>query len=243
MGAERMKKPSVAATHAQGTEEDVTTFLAPTRFVDSDHPSIRDQAQRLTEGETDPIHQAIRIHDWVRDEIPYTPYWDYEDISVFRASTCLAEGRGFCQSKSALMAALARASGIPARLGFADVRNHLASPRLLALIKSDLFIWHGYVEVYLDGRWVKATPVFDRALCEKFGVAPLAFDGRSDSLFQAYDGGRRFMEYVRDRGVHADIPIEDVLKDFHVYYPGLMAEAARLAGQSMHDEAPAGPHT
>src|SRR5215470_17689442 len=54
-------------------------------------------------------------------------------------------------------------------------------------------------QLHLDGRWVKATPLFDRALCERFGVRPLEFDGRADSLFHAFDAaGRRHMEYVRD---------------------------------------------
>ncbi len=117
----------------------------------------------------------------------------------------LAKGYGFCITKAVLLAAGARVWGIPSRLGFADVRNHLTSERLRWAMGTDLFIWHGFVELFLEGRWVKATPAFDRFLCEKVGVAPLAFDGTRDSVFQAADvEGNRFMEYVKDRGHYSD---------------------------------------
>ena len=66
-------------------------------------------------------------------------------------------------------------------------------------------------ELHLGGRWVKATPAFNRELCDKVGIAPLEFDGERDSLFQPLDlEGRRHMEYVRDRGVFADLPLEQI---------------------------------
>lgn len=73
-------------------------------------------------------------------------------------------------------AACGIAAGIPARLGFADVKNHLATPRLTDLNGGDVFHWHAYTDLHLEGRWVKATPAFDLALCERFGVLPLEFD-------------------------------------------------------------------
>src|SRR4029077_19226901 len=100
--------------------------------------------------------------------------------------------RGFCIPKAALLAATARAAGIPARVGYGDVRNHLSTKKLLELTGSNLCIWHGDTEVYLEGRGVKATPAFNLSLCQRFGVRPLEFDGRNDSLFHEYDqGGRR----------------------------------------------------
>ncbi len=110
-----------------------------------------------------------------------------------------------------MLAAAARATGIPARLGFADVRNHLTSDKLRRVLGSDLFVFHGYTELHLKGRWVKATPAFNRGLCEKIGIAPLEFDGESDSVYQPLDlSGRRHMEYVRQRGVRLDIPCEEI---------------------------------
>jgi transglutaminase-like putative cysteine protease len=134
-------------------------------------------------------------------------------------------GRGFCIGKSAVLAATARAIGVPARVGYADVRNHMTSRRLRERSKSDIFIWHSYTDLYIDGRWVKATPVFDQALCERVGLKPLEFDGRQDSLFHPFDReGRRHMEYLRDRGTFPDVPFETIQADFRLAYPSLASE-------------------
>jgi hypothetical protein len=139
--------------------------------------------------------------------------------------------------KAALLAAVARRRH-SARLRFADVRNHLCTPRLRALVGGDVFYYHGFVELELERRWVKATPAFDLALCERFGVLPLEFDGRADSVFQPYDrAGRRHMEYVRERGVEADVPVADIVATFEREYPRLV-EAGESAGATrFRDEA------
>jgi hypothetical protein len=114
--------------------------------------------------------------------------------------------------------------GIPARLGYADVRNHLSTKKLIELLGSDLFRWHSFTELHLEGRWVKATPAFDVGLCRRFGVHPLEFDGRHDSLFQEYDqAGRRYMEYVSQRGCYADVPYEAIITEFKSVYPRWLA--------------------
>lgn len=205
----------------------------PGEYIDSADPAIAAFARQVCHGATDDIDRAVRLYYAVRDGIVYTPYCDFTSLETFRASACLARGSGFCVAKAALLAAAARASGIPARVGFADVRNHLTTPRLRRLMGTDLFYYHGYTELYLGGRWVKATPAFDRALCEKFGVRPLEFDGREDSLFHPHDvAGRRHMEYVHDRGPATDVPVAAILEAFNRYYPQLTAAAPSApAGQ------------
>lgn len=203
---------------------DPPEYLAATPFVDSDAPAVVAFAARVCAGEADDTARAVRLYQAVRDGIAYTPYCDFRSPDTYRASACLARGSGFCVAKAALLAAAARAAGIPARVGFADVRNHLCTPRLRALMGTDLFYFHGYTELHVGGRWVKATPAFDRALCERFGVLPLEFDGRSDSLFHPYDAaGRRHMEYVRHRGASADVPVAEIVATFEREYPGLVA--------------------
>ena len=202
------------------------TYLEPGEYVDSDAPNIAAFARGACGDAVDDIATAVRLYYAVRDGIVYTPYCDFKSLETFRASACLARGSGFCVAKAALRAAAARASGIPARVGFADVRNHLCTPRLRRLMGTDLFLYHGYAELYLGGRWVKATPAFDRGLCEKFGVRPLEFDGREDSLFHPHDvSGRRHMEYIRDRGPAADVPVAEILEAFNRCYPQLTAGA------------------
>jgi transglutaminase-like putative cysteine protease len=214
------------------------TFLTAAEYVDSAAPSIVAFARRICEGAPDDVTKAVRLYYAIRDGIVYTPYCDFKAPETFRASACLERGSGFCVAKSALLAAAARASGIPARVGFADVRNHLATPRLRRLMGTDVFYYHGYAELYLGGRWIKATPVFDRALCERFGVRPLDFDGREDSLFHPHDAaGRRHMEYVRDRGPFADVPVAEIIETFSRCYPQLLAAAPTPSATDFKREA------
>ena len=131
----------------------------------------------------------------------------------------LRAGRGFCVPKASLLCAVARAAGIPARPGFAHVRNHLATRQLLDYLGSDLFAWHAFVELHLGGKWVKATPAFNRELCERHGVPPLDFDGLEDSIFQPFNGeGRRYMEYVTFLGSFDDIPVAAIVAGFRAAY-------------------------
>jgi len=205
-------------------------FLQPTAFIDSNNDDVRSFARAAVGEAQGGKSRAIALYNAVRDGIAYDPYLDYTDPDVFRASAVLATGRGFCIGKSALLVASARAIGIPARPGFADVRSHLTSKRLRALTESDTFYWHSYTELRIDGRWVKCTPAFDNALCARAGLAPLAFDGVTDSLFHPFDpSGRRHMEYLNDRGVFAEVPVDVILADFHRHYPRLV-EQGRTGG-------------
>jgi transglutaminase-like putative cysteine protease len=220
-------------------DEDMAPYLAPGEFIDSDDPGVREFARRVAANAADPAEAARRLYRAVRDEIVYDPYVDYTVHDTFRASACLRAGRGFCVGKAALMAAAARALGIPARVGFADVRNHLASRRLLELVGTDEFVYHGYAELFLDGRWVKATPTFNLSLCEKFGVRPLEFDGRHDAILHPFDAlGRRHMEYLREHGPATDVPADEIIVAFRARYPRLCVPGG--VGGAMAQEAPAG---
>src|SRR5215468_5474550 len=213
-------------------------WLSPAPFVDSDTPGVNAFARAAVGTESDPVGRAVALYYATRDSVTYTPYCDYRSPETFRASAVLAKGAGFCVGKAALLAAAARAADIPARLRFADVRNHLCTLRLRELMGGDVFYYHGYVELELEGRWVKATPAFDRTLCERFGVLPLEFDGREDSVFHPYDrAGRRHMEYVLERGVRADVPMADIVAIFESKYPKLVEAGEAAATTRFRDEA------
>jgi transglutaminase-like putative cysteine protease len=209
-------------------------FLRPTAYVDADHPRIVEYAARVvgdakTEGE-----KASRLFRAVREHPLYDPYTLSFAKESFRASEVVLQERSYCIPKAVLLAAAARAAGLGARLGFADVKNHLASRKLIEHLGTDLFSWHGYVELWIDGRPYKVTPAFNTSLCARFGVAPLDLDPEApaDALLQPMDGaGRKYMEYVADRGLHVELPIDDILGAF---------EALRVrheASGKLHDEA------
>src|SRR5215467_8242774 len=203
---------------------DLEAYTAGAEFIDSGDAEVQEFAQEATAGADDDVARAVKLYYAVRDEILYDPYYAGDARSYFRASDCLRAKRGFCIPKAALLAATARAAGIPARVGYADVRNHLSTKRLLELMGGDLFTWHSFAELYLDGRWVKATPAFNLSLCQRFGVNPLEWDGKQDSLFHEYDReGRRHMEYVHQRGDFPDVPYDEILANFKSMYPRWMS--------------------
>ena len=196
--------------------------LLPTSFVDSDHPRIVEQARALTRDASSPADAAAALFLAVRDTYRYNPYVTTLAPEDYRASRLMDGSSHFCVPKAIVFAALCRAVGIPAALGFADVRNHLSTPRLVEWLRNEVFVFHGYVALHIAGRWLKASPTFNKELCEKFGVPPLDFDGRSDALLQAYTrDGRRHMEYVEDHGLHADLPFKTMCAAWAEAYPHL----------------------
>jgi transglutaminase-like putative cysteine protease len=208
-------------------------YLMAGEFIDSSDPDVQAFAKTTTAGTDDAVSRAVKLYYAVRDQILYDPYYAGEARSYFRASDCLRAQRGFCIPKAALLAATARSVGIPARVAYADVRNHLSTKKLIEMLGSDLFIWHSLTELHLEGRWVKATPAFNASLCRRFGVRPLEFDGQHDSLFQECDqGGRRYMEYVAQRGHFSDVPYDTIIADFKSTYPRwlVFAEGCRSCG-------------
>jgi transglutaminase-like putative cysteine protease len=207
-------------------------YLKPGRFVDSDHPAVIAFSKKHLKGEGE-CEKAVSLYYAVRDEIRYNPFQNFTLDEAYRGSVCVERGTGWCVPKAALLAACARAAGIPARVGYADVKNHITTPELTAKMGTDLFVFHGYTEFLLEGKWLKATPAFNLSLCTRFRVKPLEFDGTADSLFQAFDeDNRRHMEYVRSRGSFADVPADEIKRVFSQTYPkyfNLGPDAARYS--------------
>lgn len=222
---------AAAVPAAAGECAEHAAYLAPTWFLDSDDADLAAYARAAAAGAASERARARGLYYAVRDDIRYDPYGFDTSRAGFRASRCLEAGRGFCITKAALLAACARAVGMPARLGYGDVRNHLATAKLLETMGTDLFVWHGYVELWIDGRWVKATPAFNRELCARFGVRSLEFDGRSDSLFHPFDvTGRKHMEYVRQHGHFADLPYDQIMAAWRAHYPQAAVASGFAAG-------------
>ena len=197
----------------------MSEYLKPGRFVDSDHAAVIAFSREHSKGKGD-REKAVSLYYAVRDRIRYNPFQNFTLDDTYRASVCIDQGSGWCVPKAALLAACARAVGIPARLGYADVRNHITTPELTAKMGTDLFVFHGYTELLLEGSWVKSTPAFNLSLCTRFRVKPLEFDGRADSLFHPFDeDNRRHMEYVRERGSFFDVPAEEIKRVFGETYP------------------------
>lgn len=213
---------SIAESDVRSTA--INQYLQPGIFIDSDHPAVEAFTEKALEGAgPTPIARAIALYYAVRDGLRYDPYsMDMAGVN-FTASTIAKQKAAFCIPKAILLTACARAAAIPARIGYADVRNHLCSPKLkAAMAGNDLFMYHGYVEMHLEGKWVKSTPAFNLELCEKVGIEALGFNGRDDSMMHPFDkAGRQHMEYVQDHGHFFDHPHEHIQTTFKEVYGDL----------------------
>ncbi|WP_028648029.1 transglutaminase family protein [Nocardiopsis sp. CNT312] len=215
------------------------TLTDPTYFLDHRSVEVREFVDRvLPDQDAPPREMAVRLHDAVRDGIRYEVYDADLSREGVRASSVLRRGQGFCVHKSIVYAAAARAVGLPTRLVYGDVRNHLASERLLDLMGDDLFTFHALVSVRIDGTWIRATPVFNTLLCRLYGIRPLEFDGRNDSYYHPFDTrGRRHMEFVRWRGEYDDFPYDTVVGGIAANHPKLVGPELVTVQGSLADDA------
>ncbi|MFE7842139.1 transglutaminase family protein [Streptomyces sp. NPDC057474] len=219
-----------------------TDALRATEFLDHESDEVRAFVRdALPAGARTPTEQAVALYYAVRDGIRYEVYGADLSRAGLRASRVATTGSGMCLHKSVLYAAGMRALGIPARLVLTDVRNHLASPKLIELLGGEVFHQHCLTSVRPAGEWVRATPVFNKTLCRLYGMAPLDFDGTADSMLHPFDRhGRKQMEFLRLHGEFDDLPYEYVLADLRSAHPGLFQKgSARFASGSLVSDADA----
>lgn len=205
----------------EGLPEPGPEYLQSTEFLNFDAPRVRDFAVQATSNLKTERERAIALYYAARDKIAYDFYGIQLERHTFTASHVIEQGASYCIPKAVLLAACARAAGIPAAIGLSDVRNHLSTPKMKQRMGGrDLFLHHGYAVLHVDGVWLKAAPAFNVELCNRFGVTPTEFDGGSDAVLQEFDTNKRLhMQYVRDHGIWSDLPYHRIAEEFHGYYP------------------------
>lgn len=216
--------PESGPARLRGVTVDLAPCLQPTVFIGSEHPAVVETARGAVGESDNPTEVARRLFYWVR----YEPHQEFWNAGIYRASHTLEQRAGYCVQKAVLLAAMARASGVPARLGFADIRNHKTPPQMLEIMGTNLYVYHGYAELHLNGEWLKVTPAFDDETYERSGALTVEFDGEVDATLHPVDpDGQPHMEYVRYRGSYADVPVEEILRAFQeTYVDGRAASAA-----------------
>ncbi|UII31248.1 transglutaminase family protein [Fulvivirga ulvae] len=204
------------------TEKIQEEYLKPGVYINSNHPDVIRFARENTT-DYDTINDKIKaLYHAVRDGFRYDPYQLDFTTEAIKASHIVGRDYGYCIEKSCLFAAGARVLGVPSRMGFANVKNHIGTAKLEEVLKTNLLVFHGYAEVWLNGGWVKVTPVFNKSLCDKLNVEPLEFDGQEHAVFQQFSkSGGKFMEYVHDYGSFSDIPYEMLIDELVKHYPHL----------------------
>jgi len=187
-------------------------YLKCTEIIDCDMASVKDKAQELAEGLLTDSEKAVALYYFVRDEIKHNAYAPLYDRDRYKASATLHAGNGFCQQKAVLLVALARVAGIPARLGFVDVRDHQLADSFKQMIGGvDVLPSHGYAELSVNGRWVHVSPAYDTATCRRKGFVPVEFDGANDAKDSTHtEAGERHVEHIKDHGTFDDFPWEEI---------------------------------
>jgi hypothetical protein len=193
-------------------------FLKETDFLNFTHVKLDKFILDLSRDEID---KACELYYRVRDGFLYDPYHLDLRLPALTASVIASGKRAWCVEKSILLAALFRKVGIPSKLGYAVVTNHIGVDKLKGYLQREEIVFHGFVEAFLEGKWVKCTPAFDRRICRLTGVDPLDWDGKSDSMFQSFEKNRKFMEYIHFYGSFADVPLELMNEEMKKYYPHL----------------------
>ncbi len=188
-------------------------YLEPSETIDSDNPDVIEYARKAVGNEEDDVQKAVKLYYAVRDPVRYDPYSPFYKPVHYTGAFVLGRGRGYCVSKASLLCALGRAAGIPSRVGFATVKNHIATRELIEMLGSNRFVYHGFTEFFLEGKWVKATPAFNSELCAIHRVHPLEFNGRDDSIFYQYNlDQNKYMEYLEYLGSYADVPVDTLIE-------------------------------
>lgn len=202
--------------------EDLELYTYPTYFIESTHPDIVKKALSLIEGIEDEVEKIKALFYFSRDAYQYSPYNVSFEHKLLKASYVLnkEDKKAYCTEKAVVFAALCRAVGIPNRLVFCNVRNHIATEKLVQILKTNLLVFHGYNEVWVNGKWVKCTVAFNKQLCERLNVDTLEFDGVNDYIFQEFDKQNgSFMEYEYEYGSFHDVPHDLWVRETHKYYP------------------------
>ncbi|MEO0570398.1 MAG: transglutaminase family protein [Bacteroidota bacterium] len=195
-------------------------YLKPTIHLDYHSPEIQAIVAEFANSDLSEQDKAKGIYLKIRDGWRYNPYVISVDEKNYIASEISKKSEGHCVDKAILLIACLRALKIPARIRLAKVTNHIAVERLTERFGTNVLTPHGMVDVYINDQWVKATPAFNRELCHLCNVAPLEFDGETDSMFQEFNGeGKQFMEYLEDYGHFEDIPLEFMLQNLQDNYP------------------------
>jgi transglutaminase-like putative cysteine protease len=137
---------------ASAVPASLNPYLLPSANCQSTNPKIIALAKSITKGSTSQYTSAVKIYNWVRDNINYAFYYNTQKGALGTLSSRSAN----CADTAHLMVALERAAGIPAR--YEHIYAQFSSGN-----------WYGHViaQVYVNGKWYYADGTSYR---NSFGV-------------------------------------------------------------------------
>jgi len=207
-----------------GHDLDPESCLAPTRFIDSEHPGIHAAVLGLELDALGPRQRAVRLFAFVRDQIAYE-FMIRSTPEEYVASYTLADGKGFCVRKAVLLCALGRAAGVPTALVLSDLRDLTLSPEIKQALGTDIMYHHGLTAFHLGGEWLTADASLTPTLSQRKGYRLAQFDGTQDALLpETTLSGSPHAEYVTFHGLYADLPYDQMMQAFYQGYRNIDKE-------------------
>lgn len=132
-----------------------TRYLAPSAYIDSTDAGVVKQAGMLVKTGMADLEKVQAIYDWVAGNITFDSDGHSAGLNrLVPASQVLRERTGTCRDYSFLVAAMARALGIPVRVvyGQAFSRQDETGARDQVL--------HAWDEALVDGKWISLDATF-----------------------------------------------------------------------------------
>jgi len=198
-------------------------YTNPTYFFDYKTTKIQKLINEFKVNTLDDVQKTKLVYLKIRDDWRYNPYNISFSKENYKASYIASKNEGHCIDKSTLLITCLRGLNIPARIQLAKVKNHIGVERFVEKYGTNEISPHGMVSVFLNNKWIKLSPAFNKELCFKCNVDPLDFDGINDSIFQEFDkSGKSFMEYIEDYGHFEDLPLEFIFNNFKENYPNIV---------------------
>ncbi|MCD6408246.1 transglutaminase family protein [bacterium] len=207
-------------------------YLLPTKICDIENVDIRMRSYILTKNVFDEREKAIRIFNFVRDEIKYR--FDYP---FTKASETLKKGYGNCFNKTNLQIALLRSAGIYSGYRVYLIRKEvfkpIVPPEIYELINEPTV--HVSAAVWIGEKWIEADATIDYELYNciyrnmenwKYGE----WDGENDFTLP-----EKFI--VEDQGIYSNIDLyllnppkfwnEKLLKEANTFIEGKIRDGKR----------------
>ncbi len=203
--------------------------LEATDVIASTDPAVVVVANEVAGHLPDQASKALALFTFVRDAIRYDIGPDLPNRSAWHAGATLQRGKGFCQQKAVLLAALLRAQAIPSGLGFEHIRDwKLQGTRFEAILPEGVIIYHGLTYAFLHGGWRAMDATLDRALSEKRGYQLVQASPTAHALLPALDlAGNRHFDRFGHWGPYCDLP--HAVSGLLVSVQATWAEARTLA--------------
>jgi len=143
-------------------------FLEANAYIQSDEPGLKDLAGKIIGGEKELFAAALKLRRWVGENMTFDL-----GIAMAPSSEILRDRRGTCVGYATLLAALARAAGIPSRVVIGYV------------YAQGMFGGHAWAEILSGETWVPldaAIPSVGVADAARIGLAAASFRDGAGSL-------------------------------------------------------------